>query len=173
MAKSMIDIFACTTAKSIVPASLDCYTATGMLEEDATISDWIVTVLPLLGKIGRECPQGDREDLLAKVFLKVFQEIRQRVLPQSPTGEEPPLDDGLAFGQRGLEQLLLDAHFLLAASAPFPSEECAKVALDVCSRAVDTFKARRPLIVLRQDVSWYDERAQAALSIYPIDFGLT
>jgi hypothetical protein len=76
----------------------------------------------------------------------------------------------LKFGSRGVQQYLLDIHFLLLASTPFLGTDNTQIGLAACQSALSAYKQAGGNEELHIG-QWYDDMAQALLQRYPLDFG--
>lgn len=76
----------------------------------------------------------------------------------------------IEFGSFGVQQFILDVHFLLLACVPFLSDESMKIGLDSCTAALNSFRQNHDTEKLCSE-DWYDERVRALLISLPLDFG--
>jgi hypothetical protein len=78
------------------------------------------------------------------------------------------IEKSVHVGSQGLQQLLLDLHFLLLVSAPFLSENESKLGVKLSALALE--KYGKGSSTLKAD-NWYEGRAKQLQRRYPVDFG--
>ncbi|PJF17464.1 hypothetical protein PSACC_02710 [Paramicrosporidium saccamoebae] len=150
---AMERMFAEQTAKRMVPEL--SLASEGNMENEADLSPWLVSLLPLYGKISRD--SGDRRTSLMPSLLECILAEMTAMIEKSTH-----------IGSQGLQQLLLDLHFLLLASAPFLSQNESQLGVKLSAMALE--KYGKGSSSLKAD-NWYEGRAQELQRRYPIDFG--
>lgn len=117
-------------------------------------------MLPLYAKISRDIRADRRTKLMQALLNSVLHQLRGRL-------------EGVRVSGRGMEQLLLDVHFLMLVSTQFLAPTHSHEASETCATGMRIFKqanADQASMSLK-DEAWYDQQARSLQSKYPLDFG--
>jgi hypothetical protein len=146
-------MFSEQTAKRMVPEL--SLAPEGNMEDEADLSPWLASLLPLYGKISRD--SGDqRASLMPSLLACILAEMTSII------------EKSVHVGSQGLQQLLLDLHFLLLVSAPFLGENESQLGVKLSALALE--KYGKGSSTLKAD-NWYEGRAKQLQRRYPVDFG--
>lgn len=117
-------------------------------------------MLPLYAKISRDIRADRRTKLMQALLTSVLRQLQGRL-------------EGVRISRRGMEQLLLDVHFLMFVSTQFLMQTHSQEASETCAIGMRIFKqgnADQASMSLK-DESWYDQQVRSLQSKYPLDFG--
>lgn len=76
----------------------------------------------------------------------------------------------IQFSRKGIQQFLLDLHFLLLVSAAWLDPDLSMLGAEAGEHAVRSYREREPKEQLMSE-EWYDSRARQLVQKYPLDFG--
>lgn len=117
-------------------------------------------MLPLYAKISRDIRADRRANLMQALLSSVLGQLRGRL-------------EGVRVSRGGMEQLLLDVHFLMLASAHFLAAAHGDEASGTCAVGMRMFKQTNAdqAAARFRDEAWYDQQARSLQAKYPLDFG--
>lgn len=117
-------------------------------------------MLPLYAKISRDIRADRRMRLMQALLTSILVQLRGRL-------------EGVRISERGMEQLLLDVHFLMLASAHALAPAHSQEASETCAVGMRAFKQANAdqSSTAFKDEAWYDQQARSLQSKYPLDFG--
>lgn len=117
-------------------------------------------MLPLYAKISRDIRADRRVKIMQSLLLCLLAEITKNI-------------EDIHFSERGIQQLLLDIHFLMLSSTPFLVEQLTTQATETCAVAMRVFKRTNISQASAQlkPEQWLDQQARTLQARYPLDFG--
>ncbi len=120
-------------------------------------------MIPLYAKISRDADPERRTPMMRALLSALLHRLGERITSQ------------IQFSQRGIQQFLLDLHFLLLVSSPWLDAGLSAMGAEMGQHAVEAYQqtldtgSQRPDSLLPPE--WYDARAHELLRRYPLDFG--
>lgn len=148
---AMYDILTENCAASWLPSTWESYQIQGELPDDATVSAWILQMLPQLSRLSKEAPQKRRLRLLDHLTDSLVSALSKVI--SSGT---------VQFTVGGLEQLFLDVHFIMKAWDPFATQDLIDESLELCGKAIEVSG-----ISPAKNMSWYQQKVDLIVLSVP------